>query len=76
MNAHEMKPVTQITRERWTRELLRAMERAESLKTDKAQVVKDFAGKIAEAEIAVKHWRNLLEGKSGEQLPLEVEADE
>lgn len=60
-------------RERWTRELLKAMERAESLEADKAQMVKDFAGKIAEAKMAAKHWRNLLEGKGGEQLPLEVE---
>lgn len=63
-------------RDRYQRELIKALDRLDQLREEKSMVVKDFASRMAEAEMVARQYRSLLAGKTGEQVPLPVDVDD
>lgn len=65
-----------VDRERYTRELMKALDRAEELQQEKADFLATHKASLESLKTAITHWRNLLAGRKGEQLELSEDDDE
>lgn len=68
-----MKPAD---RDRYQRELLKALDRVEDLAQEKADFLATHKASMESLKTAITHWRNLLAGRKGEQLELPDDDDE